>query len=226
MTRIYFTSVFLKGNITHKSRNYSVKYARQRYEKFRDERERMLILTKLYDWMIWLIKSYLSSEFSIRVYFYHFISKVLVSQITSLQIYFLLFMIALRMKFYFPSCHECDIKWQFDTRITSLGSYLSYQTVVSSLRIVREKLKFLIEIEIVCSETRRILTILFLEIIVSTSFVTPNIIISIKIIFVKEYLNIATNPIKITKTLNYCNFESSHILSIKLRSLEAPILPL
>lgn len=37
MTRVRFTSGFLKGNITHKSRNYSVKYARQRYEKFPDE---------------------------------------------------------------------------------------------------------------------------------------------------------------------------------------------
>lgn len=136
-------------------------------------------------------------------------------------------MIAPRMKFYFPSCHECDIKWQFDTRITSLGSYLSYQTVVSSLRIVRKKLKFLIEIEIVCSETQRIL---FLEIIVFT-FVTPNIIISIEIIRKRTiktipFLNTATNPIKISKTLNYCNFESSYFLSIKLRSLEARILPL
>lgn len=37
MTKVRFTSGFLKGNITHKSRNYSVKYARQRYEKFPDE---------------------------------------------------------------------------------------------------------------------------------------------------------------------------------------------
>ena len=71
---------------------------------------------------------------------------------------------------------------------------------------------------------------LFLEIIVST-FVTPSIIISIEIIRKRtiktiSFLNTATNPIKISKTLNYCNLESSHFLSIKLRSLEARIPPL
>lgn len=99
-----------------------------------------------------------------------------------------------------------------DTRITSLSSHLSYQTVVSPFELYGKSLNFLLESLLVCLEIQRILIILFIEIIVSRiPFIARNIII-----FITPFLNTATKTLlklpklQTTVTSNLATFYRSN----------------
>lgn len=174
----------------------------------------MLILTKLYDWMIWLIKSYLSIPTSPSQLIFIILLAKFSSEIISLQIYFLLLMIALRMKFYIPSCHECDIKWQLQVIQGSLplAPICRIKLSFRSFELYGKSLNFLLESLLVCLEIQRILIILFIEIIVSRiPFIARNIII-----FITPFLNTATKTLlklpklQTTVTSNLATFYRSN----------------